>query len=529
MEYERGNMPFLREAERVTLRLRALYEQKGYLKYRMGQFEEYELYLQNKNFLKSKHIITFNDMDGRMLALKPDVTLSIAKNTRATAETAEKFYYVENVYRLDDTTGSYAEINQLGLENIGKLSLADRAEVICLARRTLSAIASRSQMQISHVGFLLELLSSLSIGDSQRSGLIECIQQRNSHALSEQMAALGVPPAAAKMIGEAAALSGEYAPTMEKARALSITPGMNKVLDELDELHKALQEAGLAEGIALDFSLLSAIDYYSGFVFRGYVQGIARTVLAGGDYGKLLAKFGKDLDAIGFAVYLNELEVPKDINAPEAVQQQKMLTVALPKGRLGDKVYELFSKIGYECGAIYEDNRKLVFENEETGVRYLLVKPSDVAIYVEHGAADVGVVGKDILMDAKPDVYELLDLGIGKCKLAVAAKNGYVEDRDRVLRVATKFANVTKDYYSALNREIEIIKLNGSIELAPILGLSDVIVDIVESGKTLVENDLHVETDVAQVSARLIANRSSYMFKREEIGRIAEKLAEAGL
>lgn len=204
-----------------------------------------------------------------------------------------------------------------------------------------------------------------------------------------------------------------------------------------------------------------------------------------------------------------------------------MLNIALPKGRLGEKVYEKFSAIGYECRQIYEDNRKLVFESEQNNVRYLLVKPADVAIYVEHGAADVGVVGKDILLNDRPDVYELLDLGIGKCRLAVAGKNGYVEDRDRVLRVATKFAGVTKDYYASLNREIEIIKLNGSIELAPILGLSDVIVDIVESGKTLKENDLHVLTTITDISARLIANRASYLFKGELIGQLVEKLRKA--
>ena len=203
-----------------------------------------------------------------------------------------------------------------------------------------------------------------------------------------------------------------------------------------------------------------------------------------------------------------------------------MLNIALPKGRLGDQVYKMLSSIGYECAAIYEDNRKLVFESPENNVRYLLVKPSDVAIYVEHGAADVGIVGKDILLDSKPDVYELLDLNIGKCRLAVAGPDDYVEDRDNVLRVATKFANVARDYYSSLNREIEIIKLNGSIELAPILGLSDVIVDIVESGKTLRENHLKVLTTIVPVSARFIANRSSYLFKSDDIGKMIAGLQE---
>lgn len=201
-----------------------------------------------------------------------------------------------------------------------------------------------------------------------------------------------------------------------------------------------------------------------------------------------------------------------------------MLTIALPKGRLGDKVYALFAKIGYDCREMLEDNRKLIFTSEENGVRYLLVKPSDVAIYVEHGAADIGVVGKDVLLESEPDLYELLDLKLGHCHLAVAAKNGYVEDEESVLRVATKYPHVSQRYYESQNRQIEIIKLNGSIELAPILGLSDVIVDIVETGTTLKENDLFVMTKIVPSSARLIANKSSYKFKGEMIDRITAQL-----
>ena len=201
-----------------------------------------------------------------------------------------------------------------------------------------------------------------------------------------------------------------------------------------------------------------------------------------------------------------------------------MLNIALPKGRLGDKVYELFASIGYDCSEIYSDNRKLVFENKENGVRYLLVKPSDVAIYIAHGAADIGVVGKDILEEGNFDIYELLDLNLGKCNMCVAAPNDYAEDFDRPLRVATKFVNIAKNYYISLNREIEIIKLNGSIEIAPILGLSDVIVDIVESGKTLKENNLRVYEQIMPISARLIANKSSYKFKGNDIDTLMEKL-----
>ena len=194
-----------------------------------------------------------------------------------------------------------------------------------------------------------------------------------------------------------------------------------------------------------------------------------------------------------------------------------MINVALPTGRLGDAVYELFDKIGYSCPEILENTRKLVFTNEEKGVSYVLVKPSDVAVYVEHGAADIGVVGKDVILETEPDVYELYDLGFGRCDLAVAARNNWQEDTRLPLRVATKYPHVAQQYYASINRDIEIIKLNGSIELAPILGLSDVIVDIVETGKTLRENDMRVYGKIAPSSARLIANKSSYQFKKDEI------------
>ena len=202
-----------------------------------------------------------------------------------------------------------------------------------------------------------------------------------------------------------------------------------------------------------------------------------------------------------------------------------MLNIALPKGRLGDQVYELLAQIGYDCSSIYEQNRKLVFESKENNVRYLLVKPSDVAIYVEHHAADVGIVGKDILAESQPDVYELLDLGLGKCRMCVAAKSDYIEDKDRTLRVATKFVNIAKDHFAKLNRDIDIIKLNGSIELAPILGLSDVIVDIVESGSTIRENNLKIIEEFMPISAIFIANKTSFKFQNETIRQMVDKLS----
>ena len=203
-----------------------------------------------------------------------------------------------------------------------------------------------------------------------------------------------------------------------------------------------------------------------------------------------------------------------------------MLNIALPKGRLGEKAYQLLKNSGYECPAVEDPGRKLIFENPETGVRYFWVKPSDVAIYVERGAADLGIVGKDILLEYDPDVYELLDLNMGKCRMAVAGPRDFRDPVGRTLKVATKFPTIAQTYYNSKCRDIDIIHLNGSIELAPILGLSHVIVDIVETGKTLIENDLMVHEEIVPISARLIANIASYQFKDSAIQAVCQRLRE---
>lgn len=202
------------------------------------------------------------------------------------------------------------------------------------------------------------------------------------------------------------------------------------------------------------------------------------------------------------------------------------INIALPKGRLGEKAYTMLKKSGYPCPAIEEPGRKLIFENPQAGVRYFWVKPSDVAIYVERGAADLGIVGKDILLEYEPDVYELLDLKMGVCRMAVAGKKDFRDPVGQTLKVATKFPNIARNYYAGKCRDIDIIHLNGSIELAPILGLSHVIVDIVETGTTLKENNLAVHETIVPISARLIANVASYQFKDGAMGAIRDKLEE---
>ena len=521
MEFSLAN---LQPKERASFALRALYEAAGCRKYHMGRFEEYGLYQENRSFLSSEQVITFTDLDGRLLALKPDVTLSIAKTAQPAPGETLRYYYHENVYRPSAESHTFKEISQMGLEMLGAVGEAQVQQAVCLAARSLDALGAEWVLEVSHMGYLFGLFDALGVPDAARAKLLEKLREKNAHELRAAAGAAGLADAAADILCSVLSLCGSYADTLAKAAALCHNDAMHAAVAELEALAVPLEKAGGV--IRLDMTLAGEMEYYNGLVFQGYLKTLPRPLLKGGRYDLLMQKFTPGAGAIGFAVYLDELD---RLSAPLPPVQKNstdrvMLNVALPKGRLGDKVYHLLAGIGYGCPEDYNATRKLVVENPEAGIRYFLVKPSDVAIYVEHGAADVGIVGKDILTEASADVYELLDTGLGKCRMCVAAPADYQDDPSRPVRVATKFVSIAKSYYASMGRDIDIIKLNGSIELAPILGLSDVIVDIVETGTTLRENGLKVVTEFMPISARFIANKASYQFKHAEMDTMLEKL-----
>ena len=521
MEFSLAN---LQPKERASFALRALYEAAGCRKYHMGRFEEYGLYQANRSFLSSEQVITFTDLDGRLLALKPDVTLSIAKTAQPAPGETLRYYYHENVYRPSAESHTFKEISQMGLEMLGAVGEAQVQQAVCLAARSLDALGADWVLEVSHMGYLFGLFDALGVPDAARAKLLEKLREKNAHELRAAAGAAGLADAAADILCSVLSLCGSYADTLAKAAALCRNDAMRAAVAELEALAVPLEKAGGV--IRLDMTLAGEMEYYNGLVFQGYLKTLPRPLLKGGRYDLLMQKFTPGAGAIGFAVYLDELD---RLSAPLPPVQKNstdrvMLNVALPKGRLGDKVYHLLAGIGYGCPEDYNATRKLVVENPEAGIRYFLVKPSDVAIYVEHGAADVGIVGKDILTEASADVYELLDTGLGKCRMCVAAPADYQDDPSRPVRVATKFISIAKSYYASMGRDIDIIKLNGSIELAPILGLSDVIVDIVETGTTLRENGLKVVTEFMPISARFIANKASYQFKHAEMDTMLEKL-----
>ena len=518
------DLNILKPQERVSLQLRLLYEKAGFRQYHMGRFEEYGLYQENRRFLSSEQVITFTDLDGRLLALKPDVTLSIAKNAQVEPGQCGRFYYAENVYRPSQESHTFKEISQMGLECIGAVDDAVTAQAVSLAIQSLARTGRDFVLEISHMGFVTGLFDAVGAPESIRPKLLTCIRDRNAHELQKCAAEAGLSRQGADALCRLSALTGDWETVLDAAEPLALNAAMGAALAELRTLCGTLEAQGETENLKLDLSLVNDMEYYNGLVLQGYLAGLPRAVLQGGRYDPLAAQFRPGAKAIGFALYLDELARMTD-TAPEA-GEKVVLNVALPKGRLGDKVYDLLAGVGYGCPENYNDTRKLVVENPAAGIRYVLVKPSDVAIYVEHGAADIGIVGKDILQESGADVYELLDTGLGKCRMCVAGPKDFQDDPGRALRVATKFVNIAKAYYAAQGRDIDIIKLNGSIELAPILGLSDVIVDIVETGTTLRENDLKVITEFMPISARFIANRASYQFKRREIDTLLGKLTE---
>lgn len=522
------NLEILKPQERVSLQLQVLYEQAGYRKYHMGRFEEYGLYQENRSFLSSEQVITFTDLDGRLLALKPDVTLSIAKNVQPAPGKCERCYYLENVYRPSLESHTFREISQMGLECIGAVDEETMAQVVSLAIESLAITGSEYVVELSHMGFVTGLLDAVGAPEEVRPELLTCLRDKNAHELYKTASTAGLSRQGIDALCRLAGLSGAWETVLSAAEPLALNTSMGDALTELRTICTALEAENKTGHLKLDLSLVNDIDYYNGLVIQGYLAGLPRAVLKGGRYDPLIDRFTPGAKAIGFALYLDELE---RLNAPaapveNAPGEQVMLNVALPKGRLGDKVYDLLAGVGYGCPENYADSRKLVVENRKAGIRYFLVKPSDVAIYVEHGAADIGIVGKDILAESGADVYELLDTGLGRCRMCVAGPKNFQDDLSRSLRVATKFVSIAKAYYAAQGRDIDIIKLNGSIELAPILGLSDVIVDIVETGTTLRENDLKVLTEFMPISARFIANKASYQFKHQEIAALLKKLAE---
>lgn len=512
------NDNILQYSEKVTFALRELFVNRGFTRYRMSKFEEYDLYAKNKEFLVSDNVITFTEAGGRLMALKPDVTLSIIKNSKDNCEDIQKVYYNENVFRFSKESGVFKEMAQVGVECIGNVCANTVLEVIKTAREGLGLLGGDYVLVLSDLDIIKTVIAGIAENRAEAERLYSAVALKNKDVdLCEKSGEY------ARMFKELIALHGDVKSVCKRLGGILAPIADNQCCKDFMFLIENLCDVEEAGRIFVDFSITDDMNYYNGTLFKGFIKGIPDVVLSGGRYDNLMKKMGRRSKAVGFAVYTDKL----DAAGAKADAGGEYLNIAVPKGRLGEKVFEMFRRAGIHTPDMSDDNRKLIFENPQSGVRFFWVKPTDVAKYVEKGVADIGIAGKDILLEYEPDVYELADLKIGRCRMVAAAPKGYKDDKSRALTVATKFENIARKYYRVGGRDIEVIKLNGSIEVAPILGLGDVIVDIVETGTTLKENNLEVIDEITDISARLIANRASYGFKNAEIEETARKLTSA--
>ena len=294
--------------ELAVMRLRSLYRQYGYAQYKMSKFEEYELYALNKDFLISDNIITFTEAGGKLMALKPDVTLSIVKNTPDTPDVFHKVYYDEQIYRVSNGTQTFKEIRQTGVECIGPIDAYHNCEVILLAARSLYTISKNYILDVSHMGLVMGLIDRMSLSDSRKQALLKCIGEKNRHGVEELCLSWDVDDALMRHLVTLVSAYGPMESVLEALRPVIVSESMRMALDELEQICAVMTRLGYEKNIRFDFSIINSMRYYNGLLFTGYVDAIPTGILSGGRYDKLMQKMGKKAGAIGFAVYLDLLE-----------------------------------------------------------------------------------------------------------------------------------------------------------------------------------------------------------------------------
>ena len=298
----------LRRDERAIFELRKLYEQYGYKKYKMSKFEEYDLYLENKSFLPTQQVITFNDPSGKLMALKPDVTLSIAKNAFSEPVEAEKLYYNENVYRTPHGSNEFREIMQVGLECFGQVDLYTQCQVVLLACKSLQILSEDSMMVVSDMGFVSGMLESCELSPSLEERILKCIGHKNAHEIRRLCNEMGIASDISEGLAALTSLYGGFEETLQRAEKLVKNEKMSESISRLRALASIMSAEPEGQGMKLDFSVINDLSYYNGIIFQGFIDGIPSAILAGGRYDNLMERLGKNTQAIGFAVYTDQLE-----------------------------------------------------------------------------------------------------------------------------------------------------------------------------------------------------------------------------
>ena len=509
----------------------------GYQGIETPTFEFFDVFGKEVGTVPSKELYKFFDKEGNTLVLRPDMTPSIAR-------AVSKYFHNDEAIRLcymgstfinhDKYQGRLKETTQLGAELMGDGSVKADVELISMLVAALQKAGLKEfQVSLGQVRFFRSLLLEADL-DAETEELLRIhISQKNRFAVEELVETLDIPESLKIAFGALADLSGSVE-VLEKARSLTDNEMALEAIAILEDIYEGLKGCGCEKYVSFDLGMLSKYDYYTGIIFRAYTFGSGEAIVKGGRYDKLLSHFGRKLPAVGFAIVIDQLMLAlnrkEEAAKIQGSDENRYLTLALCKGRLAKKTMELFEKIGIHMEEMKDpDTRKLIFVNEELKLRFFLAKGPDIPTYVEYGAADIGVVGSDVILEESRKMYEVLDLGFGKCRMCVCGPESAREklESQELIRVATKYPNIAKDYfYDKKHQTVEIIKLNGSIELAPLVGLSEVIVDIVETGSTLRENGLKVLEEIRPLSARMVVNRVSMEMERARISKLIREVRE---
>ena len=511
---------------------------RGYQGIETPTFEFFDVFSREVGTVPSRELYKFFDKEGNTLVLRPDMTPSIARAVSKYFhdETPIRLCYMGNTFiNYDKYQGRLKETTQMGAELMGDGSVQSDVELLSVLIEALQEAGLREfQVSVGQVEFFKALLREAGIGNVAEESLRRLISDKNRFGAEELLSSYEIPEKLRNTFLEMATLTGGEE-ALQKARSLTDNAEALEALARLQEIYGGLKKKGYEKYVTFDLSMLSKYNYYTGIIFHAYSYGYGEPIAKGGRYDNLLSHFGRELPAVGFAIVVDQLQRALRIEAEKeesaAENGKRYLTFALTKGRLARKTLELLEKVGITCQEMKDpDSRKLIFVNEELGLKFFLAKGPDVPTYVEYGAADIGVVGKDTLVEEGRKMYEVLDLGFGKCRMCVCGPESAREKlaHQEQIRVATKYPDIAKDYfYNQKHQTVEIIKLNGSIELAPLVGLSDVIVDIVETGSTLRENGLGVLEEVMPLSARMVVNQVSMKMESERITKLIQDLRAA--
>lgn len=501
-----------RDLERI---LTSLFKENSYRKVITPSIEFMDVFTTSNAGIEVDEMFKLSDSKGRTTVLRPDNTMPIARMV-ATRLSAEDFpvrlYYNQSVYvRNKDLAGKQNEMAQSGVEFIGDGSMQADVEVISMAVEALKRCNLKSfKIEIGNAAFFNLILEKMNISKTTKTDICNYIEGKNYAALNDLLDNLGSSKEI-DLIKKLPRLFGDVC-VIDEAKALYNEHDALEALDYLKSVYNNLCDAGLKDNIMIDLGLVNRSNYYTGVIFHGYAEGSGLTVLSGGRYDNLLGDFGKDMPAIGFAVDVDALcEAVREV-----INVERPIRIALTKGRLEKKSVELFKTMGLDTTNLENKGRRLILPVDK--YEAVLSKAPDVITYVEHGVCDIGIVGKDTIVEHSSSFYEVIDLNIGKCRFALACPKGtdFFSGYKRKT-VASKYPKVAKAFFESKGMDVQVIKIEGSVELAPLLGLADGIVDIVETGSTLKENGLEVVEEIFPISARVIVNMASMKLRKTEI------------